>query len=418
MDSVRQSATLIVILSPGYLASSWCGREKDAFLSLVRQRGNKQVFVVERDLVNENQRPEELKDLKGFRFWVQEREGKAPRILGSPRPDPSDQEYYNKVDDLCKEIDEELRELQVNSGMPKQPSSSPDKSRLQAVVDTPTVFLAQVTDDLEPERDNVKRYLNQIEVRVVPDTWYSQEANAFKKAVGRDLEQSELFVQLLSSTAGKKPPDLQQGYTRLQFELAHSTGKPILQWRSFELDVSTVQDQDHRTLLEEVTTRAEGLEDFKQEIQKRLFEKPEPLPEKRTNAFVFVDMESADRPLAEQVCAVLDQCGADYVLPFQSDDPAENRRDLEENLLSCDAVIVIYGSTTATWVRRRLLECRKSLARREQPLDALAVFEGPPEEKEQIDMKLHNMRVLDCRKGLHEVDLKGFIGSILSKHML
>jgi hypothetical protein len=53
---------------------------------------------------------------------------------------------------------------------------------------------------------------------------------------------------------------------------------------------------------------------------------------------VFVNMDSADRPLAEEVCQALDRFGVDFALPMQSDNPGENRRDLEENLSACDAV--------------------------------------------------------------------------------
>ena len=98
-------------------------------------------------------------------------------------------------------------------------------------------------------------------------------------------------------------------------------------------------------------------------------------------------MESADRPLAEEVCDILDRSGAEYALPIQSSDPAENRRDLEQNLAECDALIVVYGATTVTWVRRQLIETRKALASRQRPLRALGVFEGPPDPKDRLDMK-------------------------------
>jgi hypothetical protein len=409
LDSVRQAATLVVIMSPGYVASEWCRREKDAFLDVMKQKDSSRVFVIERDFVYDVERPDEFRELKGFRFWVKDREGKAPRILGSPKLDATEQEYYNQVDDLCHELANELRRLKAISSELDVNVPASGAEEVVSATEQPTVFLAEVTDDLEIKRNNFKRYLNQLGVNVVPVTWHSQEPNAFKLAVEQELTTSKLFVQLLSSVAGKKPPDLPQGYSQLQLELARAAGKPILQWRSPTLDVASITDADQRALLEAVTVRAEELEDFKREIRKRLFEKPEPPPEKHLNAFVFVNMETADRPLAERVCALLDRYGADYVLPVQSRDPAENRKDMEQNLLTCDAVVVVYGKSTVTWVRRQLLECRKIFVMRKSPLAALAVFEGPPPQKDCLNMKLRNMQIINCRQGFDENELTDFL---------
>ena len=38
LDAVKHSATLVVILSPTYLKSPWCRREREGFLQMVAQR--------------------------------------------------------------------------------------------------------------------------------------------------------------------------------------------------------------------------------------------------------------------------------------------------------------------------------------------------------------------------------------------
>ena len=38
MGTIERTATLVVILSPGYLESEWCTRERDTFLKLVEER--------------------------------------------------------------------------------------------------------------------------------------------------------------------------------------------------------------------------------------------------------------------------------------------------------------------------------------------------------------------------------------------
>lgn len=417
MENLQQTATLIIILSPGYVASSWCQRERDTFLKFVRGKKFARLFVVEREMVDELERPEEFRDLKGFRFWVKDREGKSPRILGSPKPDPTDKEYYNQIDDLSEEIATELRQLHSSAGplepeLPEADAAGFSEPPMALFQDKPSIFLAEVTDDLEVERNNVRRYLNQSGINVLPTTWYPQDPNAFREAANRDLGQCEMFVQLLSDVAGKKPPDLPQGYARLQLDIAKAAGKPVMQWREPSLDLTRIQDNDHRALLEETTVRAEPIEEFKRSIRSQLLEQPRAEDRRATDTFVFVDMDSEDRPLAEEVCNVLDRVGADYVLPLASNEPSDCRHDLEYNLATCDTIIVIYGKSTATWVRRQLLEARKALAVREHPLRALAVFEGPPENKDRLDIKLRNMRILDCRSGFSESEVLRFLSSV------
>ncbi len=400
IEALRETATIIIVLSPGYLASDWCKREKENFLEFVKERGGSRVFIIEREKVDNH--PGEFNDLGVFRFWGVRKDGKT-RILGSPTP-AGDQEFYDRIDDLAAELKEELYSLKKGASV-----TSPEPV---SQTEQPTVFLAQTTDDLEIERNKVKRYLNQAGVSVLPATWYPQEPGAFRDAVQRDLSKCAVFVQLLSGVAGRKPPDLPQGYTKLQLEIAQAAGIPVLQWRRPTLELADIDDEDHRALLESNTVRAEKVEDFKREIVKRVFEKPEPLPDEHLNAFVFVDMETPDRPLAEAVCKVLDEYGVDYSLPTQNDDPAEYRHDLEHNLSLCDGLIVVYGTSTKSWVRRQLLECRKIMAMRKTPLNAFALYEGPPEKKEPLDLKIHNMKILNCRKGVNEVEFKSFINGL------
>jgi len=405
MDALRQTAIMIVILSPGYLASEWCNRERNAFLELIRESGSR-IFLIERDLVEPRNCPSEFHDLLGFRFWIRDREGKPPRILGVPEPSKDEREYYSRVDDITFELAEELSNLKKAYEEP--PGSGSEQKRL-------TVYLAQVTDDLEQDRISMKSYLSQYGIAVLPNTWYSQEPIRFKQSVESDLSKCTAFVQLLSSIAGKKPPDLPQGYLHLQFELARAARKSIFQWRNPYLDTTSIQDDEHRSLVDGETVRAEGIEDFKRAVRDFVLMKPTGAERKSLSAFVFVNMETADRPLAEKVCTVLDRHGIGYSLPIDSGDPAEIRADLKSNLLDSNGIIVIYGTSTAVWVRRQLMEGRKILSQRDRPLEAFAVFEGPPEQKCQIDLKLPNLQFLNLRKGVDDSVLEKELTVFISR---
>ncbi len=407
LERVRRSAILVILLSPGYVASTWCRQEREAFFGMVREHGPRTVFVVELDPVDQAVRPEELSDINPFRFWVRNPRGGAPRILGWPRPNPDDHDYYGAIDDFAHEIVDELRRQGARRDGPVPASPAPAPA-----ADQKTVYLAQVTDDLDAERNNVRRFLEQAGHRVVPRGWYSQEPAAFRSAAAADIAVSDLFVQLLSSVPGKRPPDLEEGYAQCQIQLATAAGKPMLQWRGSSIDPASIEDEAHRALLELPTVRAEGIEDFKAMVCRTLEQRRQPSTLQSGDAFVFVDMDSGDRALAEQVCDILDRHGAGYVLPKETRDPGEYRADLEENLSQCNALIIVYGTTTATWVRNHLLESRKALATRSMPLRALAVFQGPPAPKERLPVKFPSMTVLDCQQGVDEAALVRFLNGL------
>ena len=418
VDSLRNTATCLVILSPAYLASEWCDRERETFIEAFRERqaGGARFFVVEREKLEIEARPEVFQQLLGYRFWVEDR-GHAARTLGFPVPDPSEHAYFDLINDLGYDLAKLLKQLK--SGEPVDPGE-PAGSAAPAVSlgpptgvapDGGTIYLAEATDDIDSLREGTRRYFDQAGIRVLPDSFYPREPAAFQETVDSDLMRSDLFVQLLSELPGKRPPGLPQGYVSLQHERALELGKPVLQWRDRDLDVETVEDGDYRSLLDGETVLATGIEEFKNEIKQRLNQEPEKPPQP-INAFVFVDVEQADQSVANEVCEALDAAGIGYALPMTGGKPAEIREDLQQNLLDCDALVVIYGGSSPSWVREQLRFFRKHLHQRETPLEVLTVLEGPPHEKDPLGYKLPRMTTLDCRNGVSKEDVGAFIDQV------
>jgi hypothetical protein len=112
-DIFRRSATLLVVLSPGYLMSEWCQRQQNSFLNMVKDRVRRgsRVFVVERDLIDRADRPSEFGDLRGYQFWTRTREGKPPRTL-TPKRDS--RLYQDLLNELSYDIVQELRRLKTS----------------------------------------------------------------------------------------------------------------------------------------------------------------------------------------------------------------------------------------------------------------------------------------------------------------
>ena len=184
-----------------------------------------------------------------------------------------------------------------------------------------------MTDDLDPMREEICRYLAQMHIRVLPDAavYTRTSAGAFIQEVDRDLQSCKLFVQLLSAIAGKRPPDGQQTFVALQCERASQAGKPILQWRDPALDLKTIADKSQSALLQGETVLAVGLEELKSEIASRARTRPPAQTNDRPTGLVFINAEQNDLLLTEQLKQIITQNGGGYVLPLQAGDPAAVR---------------------------------------------------------------------------------------------
>src|SRR5262249_48548097 len=98
--TLQQSATLLLVLSPGYLASEWCRQERELFFEVWGGKPQGRVFVVEKQVLAEDQLPSaELTDIKGYHFWYRD-ERTQVRTLSAREPEPHATAYIRLVEDL------------------------------------------------------------------------------------------------------------------------------------------------------------------------------------------------------------------------------------------------------------------------------------------------------------------------------
>ena len=99
MKAIRRSACLLVIMSPSYLESEWCAKERNTFLGFAREAvAAGRIFIVNCRDTDKSGIPPEFGDLLGFQFWTKDSRGKwrgtSPGLDGpqgarlfEPRPD-------------------------------------------------------------------------------------------------------------------------------------------------------------------------------------------------------------------------------------------------------------------------------------------------------------------------------------------
>src|SRR5215510_863020 len=116
--AVSHSATLLVILSESYLTSEWCQRELTLFLQAAAQTGSAtgRIFLVRVDALDHNRWPEAFHGLLGQKFFEQANVDAPARTLGTPLAnDPEKRLYFQRLDDLSRELATKLLEMKQAS---------------------------------------------------------------------------------------------------------------------------------------------------------------------------------------------------------------------------------------------------------------------------------------------------------------
>jgi TIR domain len=400
MQAIRRSATILLIMSPSYIASEWCARERNAFLSVARDCVSEgRIFIVRCREVDRQYQPSEFGDLIGFKFWTHDADaGGVMRPLGLA--DQKEPAYFTAVINLADKLTQKLNE--IRAARIGAPSSVP------AAVEH--LFVARSADDMERREEELVSHLTQAGLRVLPETWYREDSEQdFRAAMQADLQRCSVFVQLLGGLAGRRATRFAEGrrFPAIQHDIAREVGKPILQWRDLAVDPAAVEDECHRALLE--GARTGGFEEFKRAVVEASRRKVQTPRSRTADVAVFVNADRADLEIARNLSALLAEQGVMCSWPIAEGSPEKVRQDLEENLRDCDGLVLIYGTTEPAWVRNQLLQGRKILGQRDRPLVARAICLGPPPEKIELAVALPDLITLDGRNGVTPQMLRPFV---------
>jgi len=420
--SLRGTAILVVILSQGYVASDWCDDERRFFLDAMRSRPDpdRRTHLVDIGNLDVDDRPEEFRDFTGFRFWESD-ESDDRQTLGFPVPDiDKDRAFCLQVNKLAKRISDRLKELRASA---EHQDPTPQSERIEPQeVQQPrrAVFLAQVTDDLDVQRNEVVEYLDQAKLDVVPVAAYPTSQAECETAIESHIGRSVVFAQVLGPLPGKKltGADNPKTVARLQFDCAKAAGLPVVQWRIAGFDTEDIQDADHRALLTGTDVWDTQFEDFKQQIVRLATPKPDQsTPQRKASAstglpFVFVNNGVEDLGLAEELVAILGDLGCFTAYQVGNGNPKESRKMQRRNLLDCDAVIYLYGRIAVSWVQEQLRLLYKAVTRRAKPLHGVAICNAPPGGQAPIGMSFPHMTTIDCGSGLSEQSIGNFVEKI------
>ena len=138
--------------------------------------------------------PPPLDNATGCRFFSVD--GATTRTFRRTEEADSDQRHWDKLEDLAKDLAGLLTAL---NGQPETPRGKPDPPPGQ-----PAVFVAEVADDLDEERDQLVRELGQRGIVVLPQRDLPPKLAEPETTVNGYLARSVLSIHMLGRYYGKK----------------------------------------------------------------------------------------------------------------------------------------------------------------------------------------------------------------------
>jgi hypothetical protein len=427
VTQLQRVAALISVVSPRYIRSEWALRELDEFCKAAEHRGGvhigdkSRLFKVLKTPVPIDQHPPELQALIGYEFFKLDSTTGRVRELDEIFGPEAQRDFWIKLDDLAHDICGVLQLLE----QPENTALHGGESR--------TVFLADATTDLKPERDIVRRELQQLGFTVLPATATPLVMSELVESVRADLARSRLSIHMFGEHYSVVPEGGLASLLEIQNELAIERARDgrfgRLIWIPAGLQVNDERQRqvidrlrtDHRTQ-DRVDVLESSLEEFQTVIGTWLKREDSPaapragaVGPKRVAGQVYLVYDPRER---ETVAPWADLLFLDFevVHPAFEGDETEIREYHEENLRTCDGVIIFYGAGNQVWLRRKLSEVQKSAAYgRAGARPEIAVCVIPPGTPDKEHFRTHLATVIRQDTGFAPGPIEPFVASLKSR---
>lgn len=217
--------------------------------------------------------------------------------------------------------------------------------------DAATVYLAKVTPDLRKARDTVANYLTSARLNVLPAKPHSADPVTFLSALAADLEQANVFVQILGENYADRTEELPDGEELAQFEQAQKSDKVILQWRDKSVDLEAIDDPKHRKLVGGADVVCNDLTEFAKlvaERTERVHEVGRPAVADDQQWYALIKADKPDDVVAKEVSQALMSANVNCRLTSAGKSLVDTLREVPY-----DAVMIVCGACTDDWLEER-----------------------------------------------------------------
>jgi hypothetical protein len=365
---LSNTALSVIILSPEFLRSSTYLRELEEIYSSICHPENEnpkthRFFKVLMQPVGVEEQPACLRADLNYDFFDINRYNKKPLTFDLSGKYGPDLKFWSKLVDLAYDIADALAEL------------SGDKADKVTGKDRPGVFLAETTFDQNENRDMLKRELQHLGFRIMPDVQIPDEADHARTVIESSLEHSVMAVHMLGAWYGDFMKNSK--YSFIDFQI--KTVKEFLTGKNNQADLSQliwipndIKPTDQRQALylkrlkrDEAQHKTEIIETpfevFKTLLNLRLNDRTNPtvIPAAEKNKlYVIYEKESWDH-----ISAFLNQIrskGYEILEPHVVNGDLFPLSRHINNLLIADAVLIYKGDCPMDWLNSKIRDLVKT----------------------------------------------------------
>jgi serine/threonine protein kinase len=466
LEQLPQAKAMISVVSPPFIKSDICRKGVERFWRGAEQSGGAWVndrarlLKVLKTAVSAVEMPHPLADifspLFGFEFFELDPETGRVREFDETFGPLLKQRFFERVYDLAYDTCQLLRMFQQARAQGTG-AAEPDPNRQW-------VYLATTTSDVQDERDRIRRELLERGHRVLPEGPLPMLSRDAQAAVGQCLEKCTIAIHLLGRRYGVTPEDSSESIPALQLRLSaerchadermkdeggrmnkagqeqgssfilHPSSfdekRPALQRLIWLAGAGEIADERQRAFVERVQLdpalhhRAEIIEGNLNLLKKDLIRRLSPPEEKPKQAApsraaggppkLYLICDPKDEPQVEALEDYLFDQGLDVSLPAFDGADADAAALHQENLRTCDAVLVYYGAAPKAWVDIKLRELLKAAGYgRERPITVQAVYVAPPHDHRKERYRSHQAGVIRQPDGFAPgPELDAFVGQV------
>jgi hypothetical protein len=234
-----------------------------------------------------------------------------------------------------------------------------------------TVFVASVRDNLKPLRAGLIEQLSSRDIEV-------QQPQADLDATQELMAKAHVCIHFLDAVFH---PVVDQ---QLEVSCAHAQ-RQIL-WLSPRVELSPTDPDPYRQKLIALPSRSGNFEIIRsRNAAPEILERIDKLREEwllRLGRGIFFNTHGSDKSLAQEVFDYLTDLNIETLM--NEDDlgePSKSFKDFDEKARRSRAIVVFFGTVSASWVASRMMEVIKLVYTQGYPVEKLGVFAAPPPSK-------------------------------------
>ena len=386
---LQETGILISILSPNFVSSGQCLDAIEEFYKVNGGSATNRLFKVLKSNVPYEEQPAKLRDALAYELFDLDYDSGSSIVFDDYFGPAAENVYWMKMVDLAYDVHESLISLQEEG----------KKEGVKPLYQRETIYLAETGQDLNTQRNVIRRELQRHGYRVLPDHSLPRESTAAENVIKEELAESVMSVHLIGNSYGEIPEGGERSIVDMQNRLAsekvreNANGRKLQRLIWINPHQETTSDQQ-KSFIDNIQRDAGSLkatevfqiplEDFKNTLRDELFEhdgkadnldKEIKIDDKKYNLYLIYDKIDEDEAIS--VAKEFTKAGVNVLHTDLEGNVLEIRKLHLQKLKLLDIGVVFKGKVNDNWVSMKLLDLVKAPGLgRTKPILGRAVIGG------------------------------------------